>query len=205
MISYHLISKEGERDYNEDSIGYAQHDNCFLFLLADGLGGHGRGEMASAIALDQGKNVFADNFEDIEKCLNLSFKKAQDNILAMQKLDRACMDMKTTMVALHITEEKIRWGHIGDSRLYYFSNKKLVSYTADHSVPYMLYIAGSIKEKEIRRHPDRNRLLRVLGTDWETPKYELSEEINIETKQYFLLCSDGFWDFIDEKNMEKTL
>ena len=68
----------------------------------------------------------------------------------------------------------------------------------------MLALAGEIKEKEIRHHPDRNRLLKVLGTE-SMGKYEESEEIVRGGRQAFLLCSDGFWELIDEKKMESTL
>ena len=113
--------------------------------------------------------------------------------------------MKTTLVILHVGEERIWWGHIGDSRLYYFQNRKLQKRTLDHSVPQMLVAAGQLKEKQIRNHPDRNRLLRVLGVDWDSPKYQLAEPEARGGRQAFLLCSDGFWELIDEKKMQHCL
>ena len=77
--------------------------------------------------------------------------------------------------------------------------------TIDHSIPQMLALAGEIKEKEIRRHPDRNKLLRVVGTDWENPQYEISEDVEKTGGEAFLLCSDGFWENITEKEMVKCL
>jgi serine/threonine protein phosphatase PrpC len=77
--------------------------------------------------------------------------------------------------------------------------------TLDHSVPQMLVFAREIKEKQIRNHPDRNRLLRVMGIEWEKPMYELAEQTQLEKYQAFLLCSDGFWELIDEKQMCKLL
>ncbi len=68
----------------------------------------------------------------------------------------------------------------------------------------MLVAVGEIKEKEIRHHPDRNRLLRVLGVEVEELKHQVSEPINREGRQAFLLCSDGFWELIEEKKMEAT-
>ena len=72
--------------------------------------------------------------------------------------------MKTTVVVLHIKNKNARWAHVGDSRLYFFKNKKLIERTLDHSVPQNLVVCKEIKEKDIRYHADRNRLLRVLGT-----------------------------------------
>lgn len=115
--------------------------------------------------------------------------------------------MKTTLVILEIEKERIRWGHIGDSRLYYFVNGRIRERTLDHSVPQMLVSAGEIKEKAIRHHPDRNRLLRVLGTDGddEPVNYQESEVVKRTGGQAFLLCTDGFWELIEEKKMEAAL
>jgi serine/threonine protein phosphatase PrpC len=113
--------------------------------------------------------------------------------------------MKTAAVALVVLNGKCRWGHIGDSRLYFYHRNKPKARTLDHSVPQMLALSGEIKENQIRRHPDRNRLLRVMGVEWDTPRYELSDEIALDGNQSFLLCTDGFWDFIDEKAMRRLL
>ena len=69
----------------------------------------------------------------------------------------------------------------------------------------MLALAGDIKEKDIRRHSDRNMLLKVIGTEWDEPQYELEPPMELKKETAFLLCTDGFWDFIDEKTMQKTL
>lgn len=75
----------------------------------------------------------------------------------------------------------------------------------DHSVPQMLVKRGEIAEKDIRRHEDRSLLLRVMGTEWDGPKYQVVEGITLTKRSSFLLCSDGFWELIDEKMMCKTL
>ena len=80
-----------------------------------------------------------------------------------------------------------------------------MEHTLDHSVPQMLAAIGEIKENEIRHHPDRNRLLRVLGTEMEEPRHQKSEWMEKQTHQAFLLCSDGFWELINEKKMEWCL
>lgn len=75
----------------------------------------------------------------------------------------------------------------------------------DHSVPQMLVNRGDIKEKDIRHHEDRSRLLRVMGTEWDSPKYQVVDDIKLTNRSSFLLCSDGFWELIDEKQMCKLL
>lgn len=204
MISYHLLSNMGDRDNNEDSVGMYQREAEYCFVLADGLGGHGKGELASQLAVEAAVREFAVNGMGTE-VLGQSFDEAQRAILEGQKEDFMAQDMKTTLVILHIGEYQVSWGHIGDSRLYYFQKGKLVKRTMDHSVPQMLASSGQIKEKQIRSHPDRNRLLRVLGISWDTPKYQLEEPVERQGQQQFLLCSDGFWEYIDEKNMMHCL
>ena len=202
MIQFSAISRSGSRPENEDSIGMARKGECFCFALADGLGGHGCGEVASKIAVETAKEEFAGEKEHL---LERIFEKAQENILRQQQENRRLADMKTTMVALSIGEKEVRWGHIGDSRLYFFQNGRIAERTLDHSVPQMLVSIGEIKEKQIRSHPDRNRLLRVLGAETEELRYQLAQKHPRERGVAFLLCSDGFWELILEKKMESTL
>ena len=135
MIRFASISREGSRPENEDSVGAVKDGNGYCFALADGLGGHGCGEVASALAVQTAKEEFARGESDF---LERVFVKAQENILTEQSENRRHADMKTTLVVLTVGEESIRWGHIGDSRLYYFKNGRILERTLDHSVPQML-------------------------------------------------------------------
>ncbi len=202
MVRFSMMSDRGSRPNNEDSIGMYEKDGDFCFLLADGLGGHGKGEVASSLAVQTGVEEFM--AEGADEFLDRAFIKAQERIISGQQEDRTASDMKTTLVVLDISKDQIRWGHIGDSRLYYFQNKRIQTRTLDHSVPQMLVSIGEIREKQIRRHPDRNRLLRVLGVDEDELRYQLSEPLTRGSGQAFLMCSDGFWELIEEKKMEST-
>ena len=205
MISYDLLSRVGCRDNNEDNVGMFQAGEEYCFALADGLGGHGKGEVASGIAVEQAVAAFAQAGEASEAVIHTAFQNGQEAILEAQKADLSDRDMKTTFVYLLVGKEEIRWAHIGDSRLYRFEHGKLAERTLDHSVPQMLVAAGQIKEKQIRHHPDRNRLLRVMGTDWEEPRYQLGGPVPATPGQAFLLCTDGFWEWIEEKKMISAL
>ena len=77
--------------------------------------------------------------------------------------------------------------------------------TLDHSVPQMMVSRGDLREKDIRKHEDRNRLLRVMGAEWDSPKYQMTGPVRVTRHTSFLLCSDGFWELIDEKMMCRTL
>ncbi len=204
MVTYSIYSDIGNRETNEDSVGEKHNENAYCFVLADGLGGHGRGEVASSLAVRTVLDSFDTGGTDPE-FLGKCFEAAQETVLREQESSRELSDMKTTLVVMRIAAGMIQWGHIGDSRLYVFQSGKLKSHTPDHSVPQMLVASGEIKEKDIRFHEDRNRLLRVIGAEWGRRSYDLSEPVPVRKKQAFLLCSDGFWELILEKQMQKTL
>lgn len=205
MITFSQLSEVGEREINEDCVGSVHvGPEIKLFLLADGLGGHGRGEEASALLVNNASQVFRKNYRNPD-CLRSCFEISQETLMEKQRAEHAKQDLKSTLVLMEIFNRQIQWGHVGDSRLYYFKENRIVKRTLDHSVPQMLVAAGEISEKDIRHHPDRNRLIRVMGMEWDAPKYQLSEPIPIEKDQAFLLCSDGFWENIEESQMESCL
>lgn len=201
-ITYASSSFQGCRDCNEDYLTSAQDGDRYCFVIADGLGGHGRGEVASKLVCEEGMQCFQ---EKGANALADMFTLSQECLLEKQKAENATDAMKTTMNILTIDEKSIHWGHIGDTRTYYFRKAKLVSRTKDHSVPQMMVSMGEIKEKDIRHHVDRNRLLRVMGIEWPKPQYAIEEDIKIQRGQAFLMCTDGFWEYIEEKDMEKCL
>lgn len=204
MVKFAMLSREGSRDNNEDNVGMYQDGESFCFILADGLGGHGKGEVASQVAVEAVIGKFAAGGRT-EAFLDEAFCAAQEAIVEKQESDRTCKDMKTTLVVLLVGPDEVRWGHIGDSRLYFFQDGKLRSRTLDHSVPQMLVAIGEIRERDIRRHPDRNRLLRVLGVEMDELNHQTAEPAPRKRGQAFLLCSDGFWELIEEKKMEAAL
>lgn len=206
-MEYSVLSRIGTRELNEDFAKAAEFPSGFCCVLADGLGGHDRGEAASKLVTMNSLALFekmcprgsASLLAYVDQC----FADGQKKLTQCQKKENS--DMKTTMVVLASDGEYLQWGHIGDSRLYYFKNGKLVLRTLDHSVPQMLVRTGEIREDEIRGHEDRNRLLRVMGSQWDTPKHEMAEPVKLEGGQALLLCSDGFWEWIDEKQMIRAL
>lgn len=206
-ISYSVVSNIGKREINEDNCLALSDGSEGCFLVADGLGGHDLGEVASKLVAE----AFFDMYEQKKgllspnEFLNDAFVQAQNYIMNEQREKKASEKMKSTGVALFISASQLAWGHVGDSRLYAFAHGRIKKRTLDHSVPQMLVLAGDIKEKEIRHHPDRNRLLKVLGIPWDTPKQEVSKDIPVKKYQAFLLCTDGFWELIDEKTMEVSL
>lgn len=199
-IYFESLSKKGERDINEDYLDVSITPERLAFILCDGLGGHGNGDMASQYVVKKMKDCLEESMS-IEE----SIMSAQEGLLKEQIRQNKCDSMKTTVTCLTISGDIARFSHVGDSRIYYFEKTKYKLRSQDHSVPQMLVNRGSIRETDIRHHEDRSRLLRVMGTEWDSPKYQMSEEIRLTDRTSFLLCSDGFWELIDEKDMCKTL
>ena len=200
-MDFAFTSKPGTRDNNEDSLVALENGKACLFAVADGLGGHGKGEVASAIVTETFNRSFESIGIDAKTYIPETFIAAQSNIMIEQRSQSASFEMKTTCAALFIANDICQIGHVGDSRVYIFQKNKVKKRTLDHSVPQMLVISGEIREKHIRNHPDRNRLLRVMGIEWDTPLYELIEDVPLSECQAFLLCTDGFWELCDEKKM----
>ena len=206
IITYSQYSHTGSRPVNEDAAACYVRDGTWLFVLCDGLGGHGMGDAASQLAV----SAFGEAWQHYENgnprtFWEESFRLAQKKLLEAQKEKRASGRMKTTAAAL-LTDGKKAWvAHMGDSRCYAFSKGKVLRRTSDHSVPQMLALSGQIREAEIRNHPDRSLLLKALGVAGEEVVPELSKPFSLRKCDAFLLCSDGFWELITEADMEQYL
>ncbi len=204
MINFATLTNKGGREVNEDSIGVFSNGDMCLFVLCDGLGGHGMGADASSLVV----NVFEDQFsycEDPVNFLGETFVTAQGVLMSEQAAKHAQQKMKTTCVSLLIDNYRARVGHVGDSRLYIFKGGTYKKRTLDHSIPQMLVLSREIKESEIRNHPQRSYVTKVMGVEWEKPMYELMEPVSVKPGMAFLLCSDGFWELIEEKTMSSIL
>ncbi len=204
MICYSAFTDKGNREINEDSIGVFQNGENYCFVLCDGLGGHGMGDVASGYVKDSFETLFANTF-DTKDFLDQAFFISQSGLLEEQKKRNATSKMKTTCVSV-VTDDKYAYiGHIGDSRIYLFHHNRVKLRTLDHSIPQMLVLSKEIKESEIRNHPQRNMLLRVMGIEWDKKMFDLMNPIPLRKCQAFLLCSDGFWELIEESKMCELL
>lgn len=200
-----LLTRAGGRKNNEDYCLYSEKGGFGCFVLADGLGGHRGGASASRVvastvteAFNQKPGMDTGNFRH---CL----EAARHAFLEKQKIDARLAGMKTTLVVLLSDNLRARWGHVGDSRLYYFRSGSLYAQTRDHSVPRHLVDSGEIREEEVRFHEDRNRLTRAFdGSDIE--RFELSAEaLRLTGSDAFLICTDGFWEHVLESEMQQDL
>lgn len=185
----------GNRAGNEDSYSCRiLRDSAVYAVLADGLGAHGGGSTASQIAVQQLSRWDSPEALPTVEQVSEWIQSANREILAHQT--DACQ-MKTTLVYLAVSGSQAVWAHVGDSRLYHFHNGMLADYTLDHSIPQIQVKAGEITRDEIRFSPDRNLLLRAVGT--QELRCEIHEPVTLAPGWHaFLLCSDGFWEYVSD-------
>lgn len=200
------LSKPGGRKRNEDYCGCYIKDGLICAVLADGLGGHRGGEKASRTAVQQVLEAFGNEPACSAQALAYYFQVANKGLEESQLYEPELAGMKTTLV-IWIGEEKRAkkraiWGHIGDSRLYHFRKNKILSCTKDHSLPQKLADIGEIDASEIRYHEDRNRLTAVLDGGNSEKWRILEKPRELESQDAFLLCTDGFWEYVEEAEME---
>ena len=204
MLEYSVYTNIGSRKNNEDAVKAIELDGNFGFIVCDGLGGQGMGDAASKLVAECFDECFK-NSEINESFLSLTFDYAQETLLEQKNKINIKNQMCTTAVALSINKNKAYIGHIGDSRLYFFEDGKLFFKTLDHSLPQMLALSGEINEEDIYHHPDRNKLLRAFGMEWDKPMYSIVKPINLNNNQAFLLCTDGIWEWITEQQLCELL
>lgn len=192
-----MYTNKGKRDINEDSLDICQNNESCLAIVADGLGGHENGEVASHIAVDSVINFLANKeFDEDELLYALIF--ANDQII------KANISGHSTAAALWINDDTAFAGHVGDTRIYQFRDDKIVFQSVDHSIVQLSVLVGDLSIDDLRNHKDRNKLYRVLG-DPATDLKPSSDEVGVRSGDHFLLCSDGFWEVITESIMLETL
>jgi len=201
------MSKAGGREANEDRHdSWCAEDGSFgCWVVADGLGGHRGGEIASSLAAKAIAEYFKRYRNFSPEAILHAFGLAQDAILHKQKEELELASMRTTAVVLLIEGRFALWGHVGDSRLYHFREDNWLFQTRDHSVTQAFYDAGRISTEEIRTDENRSRLTRVLGKDEPVQPEVLKKPIELTAKDSLLLCTDGLWEHMDDGLMKSDL
>lgn len=202
-VLYTSVTSCGGRSDNEDAIRIEEKNGRYLFALADGLGSYGNGRIAADLAVEASAGCLEK--EDGRNVPENALRAAQERVQEKQGQDRSLLSMSTTLAVLYLSEDHAQWAHIGDSRVYRFRNNELKDQTKDHSVPQLLVSLGEISQDKVRGHPDQNRLLKVIGREWTGSPFTVSPPLTLQGSECFLICSDGFWEYIDEKQMEKCL
>ena len=200
MIQYESYSSVGGRPYNEDTILLrTQGADALCAVLADGLGGHGGGDVASRTAAE----IIVGGWSDAATAETLKELLREANSGVVEHQTRACQ-MRTTAVVLSVVPGRFDWANVGDSRLYHFHNGGLVWQTRDHSASQLAVFLGQITPDQIRFHEARSRLYRALGQP-EGVETDAGSFPLAPGEHAFLLCSDGFWEYVEEREMEAAL
>jgi len=208
QFSVYQQSHIGARKVNQDRMGYSYTREALLLVLADGMGGHQRGELAATIALQTLSALFRAQatpyVKKPERFLEDAFQQAHLDILRYAA-ERGMADTpRTTIVACLVQHNCAVWAHCGDSRMYWVRRGQVLARTRDHSHIEHLIAKGLVAPSERHSHPDRNKLYNCLGAST-VPKVELSRQCGLEPGDVLLLCSDGLWGVLPDTEIVHQL
>ncbi len=208
MEHYYLTDPGKVREQNEDSVIITKnHSNEYIMAVADGMGGHSNGEVASSLAITH----LADNFKELKSIgtkddaiywmraitneINaLIYKYTEDNPTSS--------GMGTTLVMAILTDSFLLFGNIGDSSGYVIRNGQLHKITTDHTLVNLLVQSGELTEKEAKEHPRKNVLMKALGANVTAELDIFDVESDVDG---IFLCSDGLTNMLDDDQIIKVL
>jgi len=201
-------TRVGGRANNEDRLGFWSTPGAALMAVADGLGGHLHGELAAGMAVELFGAVFRREAQprlaDPAAFLARAMAAAHAAILREgQRLDLP-ETPRTVIVACVVQDGHAWWMHIGDCRFYLIREGRIVTRTRDHTVVQRLIDEGRIREEAVSSHPERNRLLQCLG-GYLAPSPEAAGRARLARGDVLLLCSDGFWGPLTQRQMLHAL
>lgn len=203
------------RDHNEDAIGY--DDNIGLAILADGMGGHRGGEMASAITVSTVLETVSEKMRTIKSgetdeatgysleslAVHEAVMLANKNVHDSSEANAQYRGMGTTVVVTLFYDDRFTVAHVGDSRLYRLRDMELEQITRDHSLMQELIDRGFYTPEQARNSLNKNLVTRAIGID-ENVQIDIQEDI-VMTGDIYLLCSDGVSDMIEDSLIKSTL
>ena len=201
-------SERGRRENNEDAVRVGQVGKTWYLLLADGAGGHARGEEASKRVVDSIESALLAATPDFTPdLLGAALKAAHAQLQHTQRDAQGAKRMHSTVVALWIdmTRERALWSHVGDSRLYRMRYGVVDTVTVDDSVVQRMVEGGLLTPAQARQHTSKNQLVSALGMDDAVEPRTLAHAVEIEDGDVFLLCCDGWWDALSEARILATL
>ena len=189
-------SRLGDREGNEDRVGYTYSRDVLLMVLADGMGGHLGGEVAAEIAVaeitrrfqQEARNKLKKPFDFLVSAIQSAHRAIVSHAVEQNLLE--CP--RTTIVACIVQNGSAYWAHAGDSRLYVLRRGEVVARTQDHSRVQMMIDSGEITPEAAARHPERNKIFSCLG-GVVPPQIASGRELALETGDTILLSTDGFW------------
>lgn len=210
MRSFYLTDVGKVRDHNEDSVIIVKNsDNEYLMAIADGMGGHSAGEVASSIAIGYLGKHFKETFFHLNKISAINWiRDSVDTINTLifqhEKTHPESKGMGTTLVLAVYTKDYLLFGNVGDSSGFVLKDDELRKVTYDHTLVNLLVSAGELTKEEASIHPKKNVLMKALGAalNVDVDIFECDMDMNIRE---VLLCSDGLTNMLDREQIEKVL
>jgi protein phosphatase len=208
MKSFYLTDTGKVRDHNEDSVTILKNaNNEMLLIVADGMGGHRAGEVASSMVLTHMGKRFTEvnsigSKLDAINWMNDNISEVNKEIIDHTKSHPESFGMGTTCVMALLSKDYLIFGNIGDSSGFVFKNGKLHKVTKDHTLVNLLVAAGDLTEEEAKYHPKRNVLMKALGSSDKVELDIFEVETNVDG---IFLCSDGLSNMLTKEQIEKVL
>ena len=208
MKSFYLTDAGKVRSHNEDSVIIVRNQNDdYLLAVADGMGGHRCGEVASSIAISYLGKHFQETFrnmnkEDAVEWIRQSVKEINRLIFNHAEEHPESKGMGTTLVLAISTNDYVLFGNIGDSSGFAMKDNHIHKITYDHTLVNLLVTAGELTEEQAKDHPKRNVLMKALGANdpVEIDRFDCDIEVSD-----ILLCSDGLTNMLDQESIERVL
>ncbi|GAA0722786.1 Stp1/IreP family PP2C-type Ser/Thr phosphatase [Clostridium malenominatum] len=190
------------RNLNEDAVGYYKNNELGIYIVADGMGGHNAGEIASKIAVESVIEYIKNKacYDESNIILENAIKHANKLIYNRSKEDISLSGMGTTITACFVDKDTMMVGNVGDSRCYIIDkDNQIIKITKDHSLVQQLIDDGSITEEEAEFHPNKNIITRALGTN----SYVSVDTFRVDLKDVkkVILCTDGLTNDITPRQI----
>lgn len=208
MKAVYMTDSGRVRNHNEDSVTVLKNaSDEFLLVVADGMGGHRKGEVASSIAVSHLGKRFSDTTSlgtklDAVNWLNDNINEINKQILDYGEENEDSKGLGTTIVVAVLTKSYLIFGNIGDSSGYVIKNNHLHKVTHDHTLVNLLVDSGNLTEDEAKIHPKKNVLMKALGASEKCDIDIFDVDLDVEG---ILLCSDGLTNMITDEQIEKVL
>lgn len=209
MKSFFLTDTGKVRDHNEDSVIILKNSNNeYLLAVADGMGGHKAGEVASNMAIEHITNKFnsLESLGDKDKAINWIREEVaaiNKSIFAYTDSHEESKGMGTTFVIALYTKDYLLFGNVGDSSGFVIKNSKLYKVTKDHTLVNLLVSSGELTPEEAKNHPKKNILMRALGAN-NPAEVDIFDVVD-DGIEGILLSSDGLTSMLNETQIEKVI
>ena len=209
MKSFFLTDTGKVRDHNEDSVIILKNSNNeYLLAVADGMGGHKAGEVASNMAIEHITNKFnsLESLGDKDKAINWIREEVaaiNKSIFAYTDAHEESKGMGTTFVIALYTKDYLLFGNVGDSSGFVIKNSKLYKVTKDHTLVNLLVSSGELTPEEAKNHPKKNILMRALGAN-NPAEVDIFDVVD-DGIEGILLSSDGLTSMLNETQIEKVI